>query len=370
VTALVGSCAHDPIGDAPALPSGNERAAGVIDPTDAEDLDRLLDEAYGRDVLYLGEIHDRYDHHVNQLQVIRGLRERGVDLAIGMEAFQAPYQHHLDDYLAGRIDETEMLRRTEYYERWRFDYRLYRDILRYARAEGIPLVALNAPSELVEAVSERGIAGLTAGQRAQLPDRIAPPSAAYERRLRQAFAMHGHLPEERLRRFMEVQSVWDEYMARRGAAYLARNREKTLVVLVGSAHVLHDSAIPQRLRRHLAVDDAVIVTAPFDPLPGVEPDYVLAARDLELERRGRTGMTLRDDRQGVTVEEVEPRSGAHKAGIQAGDRILRIGAEPVNALSDVRLALTDGTPGTRLSLLLRRDGANSPRTFTKVMTLL
>jgi len=331
-------------------------------------MERVLDAAAGRRVVFRGEIHDRYDHHVNQLAVIRGLYERGIKLAIGMEAFQAPYQKELDDYVAGRIDEQELLRRTRYYERWRFDFRLYRDVLRYARENRIPVIALNAPSELVEAVSAKGIAGLDARQRAQLPERIAPADKAYEERLRAAFRLHGGLPEDRFRRFMEVQSVWDETMARRAANYLAAHPNTTLAVLVGSAHVLHDAAIPKRLRAREPVSELVIVTSPFQPLPGAKPDFILAAREIDLPPHGSTGLTIKEDQTGVTVAEVAPRGPAAQAGIEKGDRILRIDGQPITTLADVRLSLTDSAPGDRLRLEVWREG--SVKGQTKVLTLL
>jgi uncharacterized iron-regulated protein len=369
-TAGLVSCALDPTTGPPAILSEQQRAAGVIDPTDPASFERLLDDATGKRVIYLGEIHDRYDHHVNQLQIIRGLQARGHALAIGLEAFQAPFQNHLDAYGAGQIDEKEMLRRTEYYDRWRFDYRLYRDILRFAKQHEIPLVALNAPAELVEAVSRKGIDGLDPNQRGELPAEIPPADAAYEQRLRRAFAMHGNLPKRRFQRFMEVQSVWDEYMAREAADYLSRHPERTLVVLVGSAHVLHESAIPGRLKRRYRVEHRVIVTAPFSPVPGAEPDHVLAARGIDLPPRGRTGMTLLQDPDGVTVKSVANGGAAQKAGIEPGDRILKMQGQRINSLSDVRLALTDSKPSDRLELETVRVLSGSPKREEKILTLL
>ena len=60
-----------------------------------------------------------------------------------MEMFQQPFQRYLDEYVAGSIDEQTMLRATEYYRRWRMDFRHYAPILRYAREHGLPVIALN-----------------------------------------------------------------------------------------------------------------------------------------------------------------------------------------------------------------------------------
>jgi uncharacterized iron-regulated protein len=341
----------------------------VLDPANSKRFNDLLNDAGQHRVIYLGEIHDRYDHHLNQLQIIRGLQQAGHDLAIGLEAFQEPFQTHLDAYLAGHISETEMLRRTEYYDRWRFDFRLYRDILRFAREHRIPLIALNAPSELVNAVSSRGIDGLDPAQRSRLPDRIPPVDAAYKRRLHRAFEMHRTLPESRFERFLEVQSVWDEYMAAVAAAFLEKNPQTKLVVLAGSAHVMHTSAIPGRVRRRYAIDDTIIVTAPFKPVPGVKPDYVLATRDIQLDRRGQTGMTLQEVPEGVVVKAVKSPSAAGDAGLSGGDRILSINGLRISSLTDVRLALTDSAPGDQLTLETEGDASGSGRIQKRILTL-
>lgn len=350
---------------------GAKRTGGeavLVDPGDPGAVAAMLDRLAERRVVHVGEIHDRVDHHENQLLIIRGLHERGVRLAIGVEWFQEPFQRHLDDFLAGRIDEREMLSRTGYYERWKFDYRLYRDILAFAKAQGIPVIALNAPAELVDAVSGNGIAGLSPAERALLPASIAPADPSYEKRLRTAFELHGGLPEERFQRFLEVQSVWDEYMANRAARFLVDHPDHSLIVLAGSAHVLHDSAIPARLRRQVRTSQAVVVTKPFDPLPGVAPDFILVARDHALERPGRTGMSLRGEPDGVLVHEVKPGGAAERAGLRVGDRVVRIGDEPIASLSDARLALMDGIPGQRLRVVVKRDG--SGRALTRNLTLL
>jgi predicted metalloprotease with PDZ domain len=159
-------------------------------------------------------------------------------------------------------------------------------------------------------------------------------------------------------------------MARESAEFLARDPDKTLVVLVGSAHVLHGSAIPERVKRRIDASNAVIVTAPFTPLPGIDPDYVLAPRDIQLPPRGRTGLTLLQKGDRVLVRGVLPGSAAEKAGIAPGDRIRRIGKVPVQGLADVRLALTDSAPGDRLTVSIEPEGSDTGKRSERVLRLL
>src|SRR5580704_1744170 len=137
-------------------------------------LDDLAAQLATKRVVFVGEIHDRYDHHLNQLEIIKRLHELDPNLAIGVEYFQQPFQKQVDDYIEGRTPESEFLRATEYYRRWGYDYRLYAPIFRYARDQRIPVRALNVPTALTSAVAKVGIAGLSEQQRAYLPRQIEP----------------------------------------------------------------------------------------------------------------------------------------------------------------------------------------------------
>lgn len=141
-------------------------------------------------VVYLGERHDRYAHHLAQLAVIEGLYQSDPRLAIGMEMFQRPYQSALDDYIAGRIDEAQMLKQTQWYDRWQFDYRLYRPILQFAREKGIPVVALNLSKERVAEISEKGLQGVSKETRESLPREIVRGDREYLKRLKRVFDAH------------------------------------------------------------------------------------------------------------------------------------------------------------------------------------
>ena len=111
----------------------------VVSGSDELDFEALVEKLAEERVVMIGEVHDRYDHHLNQLELLCRLHERHPDLAIGLEYFQQPFQGPLDAYLDLRIDTPEMLAQTEYYDRWQFDYRLYGPILEFARRRGIPL---------------------------------------------------------------------------------------------------------------------------------------------------------------------------------------------------------------------------------------
>ncbi|HTZ73743.1 MAG TPA: DegQ family serine endoprotease [Candidatus Aquilonibacter sp.] len=59
---------------------------------------------------------------------------------------------------------------------------------------------------------------------------------------------------------------------------------------------------------------------------------------------------------GAVVAQVEPNTPAAKAGIKQGDVILQVNGKPVNSANDLRLEISQTTPGTTVNLQVSRDG--------------
>ncbi|MCU0935303.1 MAG: ChaN family lipoprotein [Gammaproteobacteria bacterium] len=318
-------------------------------------LDQILPRIQRARVVFVGETHDRLDHHQNQLEVIQRLHARRPSIAIGMEFFQQPFQGVLDDYVAGRISERELLARSEYFDRWRFDYRLYRPILQYAREHGIPLVALNVPAELTSKVGREGIEGLTEAERAQLPAEINRDDEAYHARLRKVFDLHPQSGHQAFERWLDVQLLWDEGMAERAARYLQENPRRTLVVLAGSGHLAFRSGIPNRVARRTGAQGVVLLPVDGAALESGVADFLLTSREQSLPPAGRlgVGIEVRDGR--VLVSSLEPTGGAKEAGVREGDQIVAVDGNPVERFADVRLALWERAVGEQATVEVLRS---------------
>jgi uncharacterized iron-regulated protein len=323
-------------------------------------IDRLIPDLADKRVVFVGEQHDRYDHHLIQLEIIRRLHALNPNLAIGMEAFQQPFQWALDEYIAGKLDEQAMLRATEYYQRWRMDYRLYAPILRYARRHGLPVIALNLPAELTRQVGRQGIESLSADARDHLPSGIDRSDAAYEARLREIYAQHPSHGDSRFERFLEVQLLWDEGMAERAADYLEANPGRQLVILAGNGHVAWGNAIPGRLVRRLPVETATIVNSWHGTIEPGLADYLLMPEKQSLPPAGKLGALLDTDGETVSVESCLTDSPCAATGIRPGDRITRIDEATISSLADLRLALWHRQPGETI-----RVGILRPRLLLK-----
>jgi hypothetical protein len=224
---------------------------------------------------------------------------------------------------------------------------------------------------LVARVSARGIDALGPGDRELLPADLPAPNAAYQDRLRPIYEMHGRISDERFRRFVDVQMLWDEHMARVARDYLVGNPGKTLVILAGSGHVAFSDAIPGRLGRMVPADQAVVATGRADRFSDGNLDHLLAERDVELAPLGRIGMMLASEDSAVKIRAVHPASPAAGAGFRPGDKILSIAGEPIRGVDDVKLALLDRVPGEQVWIEVGpEEAAQSDARHGRVLTLL
>jgi uncharacterized iron-regulated protein len=326
----------------------------ALDLSELLDLDRVVAAVADSRVVFVGEQHDRYEHHLTQLEIIRRLHQRDPRLAIGIEAFQQPFQSYLDAYVAGELSEQEMLRKTEYYSRWRFDYRLYAPILRYAREHRLPVVALRVPEELTKKVGREGLESLSEEERAQLPAEIDRSDTEYESRLSEIFESHPHVNDRNFDHFLEVQLLWDEIMAERAAAYLAEHPDTRMVVLAGFGHLAYGSGIPRRLERRLPVSGAIVLN---DWEGGIEPgiaDFLLLPEQRSLPPAGRLGAVLEERDEQLRVASCQSNSPCAAAGLRKGDRLISINDQTIANLADLRLIMWDKQPGDRVSLGISR----------------
>ena len=327
----------------------------VLDLSQAFDLASIIPELADKRVVFVGEIHNRYEHHLTQLEIIRQLHEIHPRIAIGMEAFQQPFQHSLDAYIAGDLSERDFLRDSEYYQRWRFDFRHYAPILRYAREHRIPVIALNLPAELTRKAGKVGIDGLSETEKAKIPQTIDRSDTAYEARLRDVFDQHPHTDEQSFDRFLDVQLLWDEGMAKRAAEYLKENPEAVMVVLAGGGHLAYGSGIPQRLQRRHPVDSAIVLNSwdAGDLHPDLA-DFLLLPERQVLPAAGKMGIMIDDQNGALEILNCKDDSPCAAHGIKRGDVIAAINGEPVTDVTDLRLLMWDKKPGDTLNLKIQR----------------
>ena len=294
-------------------------------------------------VVYLGETHTRYEDHLLQLRVIRALYHQNPELAIGMEMFNLVDQPVLDRYILNQtIEEGDFLRQSHYFSKWSFDYRNYRDILNFARANRIPVVALNLEKDTVSAVYQgKGLDGLAPELRATLPSERDLSLPDYRERIISFFMMHQQQPgpENKFNDFFEAQALWDETMAETAAGYLRANPERRMAVLAGRGHVEKKNGIPPRLARRLEASQAVLLNTEPNEISGDSADFVLFSPQAELPPPAMMGVVLKQDGDRVVIDDLSPHGQGMKMGLQKNDIFLSLDGQPIKTVEDLKIIM-------------------------------
>lgn len=206
----------------------------------------LLAQAAQQQVVLLGERHDAIDHHRWQLSTLAGLYALRNEMIIGLEMLPRHAQPVLDDWVAGELNENELLEQTQWRETWGFDPALYLPIFHFARLQQIPLIALNITPALRQRLSSEGFENVPADQRHYIPAPQDAP-AAYQQRLQEAFEQHAMDMDDpdRLTRFINAQLSWDVAMAQ-GLADEA-HQGYLAVGLMGLGHVIYNEGVAHQL---------------------------------------------------------------------------------------------------------------------------
>ena len=327
----------------------------VLKPGDGKTIEDIFPELMKSRIVFVGENHDRFAHHINQLDIIRKLHKAGAKIGVGMEMFQKPYQKAVDDYLAGRIDEAEFLKQTEYFNKWRYDYNLYKPIVDFLKENNIPLIALNIDGDISSKTARKGIDSLLKNERKQLPDKLDFSNEIYRVDLHRVFDIHGK--EAKLKdfnQFFQAQTLWDETMADSAAKFLADNPASKLVILAGNGHVRYKYGIPQRLYRRVREPYTVIVQD--EEIEDGIADYVLITTKLEGEISPKLGVMVEEKAESLVVNDVVKKGPAGNAGLQKEDIITQFSGHPIKTLADLKIALFSTKIGDKVSIQVERDG--------------
>jgi uncharacterized iron-regulated protein len=218
----------------------------------------ILQQLVKAKVVYLGETHDSAEDQQAQLKIIREMQQQNRKIAIAMEMFQRPFQSAIDNYLAGKLTQEQLVEQTEYDRRWRFPWESYAPILRFAKENQLPVLALNTPSEVTRKVASQGLESLTAEEKKHIPpiSEIRTDNAEYRQLLLEVFQQHQKAAQGNstaFERFLQAQVLWDETMAEKIAEFVKANPDYQVVVLAGKGHIIYGYGIPSRVERRLGV---------------------------------------------------------------------------------------------------------------------
>lgn len=207
---------------------------------------QMIAEVSGSPLIFVGEHHDDASHHELQLEVIKGIHKTRKPQAIGIEMFETGSQPALDGWIAGKIPEEQFV--SIYRANWRnLDWEFYRDIFLYARDNGIPMLGLNVPRQIIEKVAREGFAALSKDDLRALPHGSASPvSEEFIQFMAGYYPSHGK-GSESFRHLCEAQMLRNRVMAGTIIRYMGRNPGSSMVVLTGGGHAWGKGGIPAEL---------------------------------------------------------------------------------------------------------------------------
>ena len=253
------------------------------------------------------------------------------------------------------------------FKAWGFDYNVYRPILNFARAEGIPVVALNVEHGIVSKVFHSGHQPIRLTRKRRLlrsstfPTRFTKSGSG-------SFQEHKTEKEERFDYFYQAQVLWDEAMAESIADFLKREPAYQIVVLAGSGHLTHGSGIPSRVARQTKVDSAIILSGA--DLEIGEADYLLSPKPVSYTPAPKLMVFLVEESGKVAIQSFPEGSISEKAGMKAGDVIRSIDRVPIRSFDDVRIELLFHKKDDRVKVrVLRKEPSGEEKEMEFELTL-
>jgi len=337
---------------------------------DAVTPDVLAERLDGVRLLLLGESHTSVESHRVQLQVLRALARRGRVLRIGLEMFPFTEQPSLDAWNEGRWSEAEFIDQAKWYEHWGYHWGYYRALLLFARDGRFPLVAVNAPRDLVTAVRQKGLANLTPEQASRMPPKVDVESpdhlALFKAQVGGGDSLHGGMTEEAWKGMQAAQATWDAAMAWNAVRALngTADPKPIVVVLVGSGHVAYGLGIERQARAWFDGGVASVIAVPLadekGPTGPVRASYAnfvwgvpreawSAWPSLGLSTRAAEG----GKRQVIAVDDEGP---AAAAGVKVHDILLRLDGVAVDTRESLARHSATYNWGDVATLVVSRSG--------------
>ena len=362
VVAALGLTACRSVHTVPAQPLGAPPKV-VVERTGAE-LDAAVDRAR---VVCFGELHAQRPVQTFARDVLARMASRGGPVLLGMEMFQRPCQQPLDDYVAGKIDEREMLRRTEYFTRWKYDHTMYAPLWRFARANGIRIVALNPDAAIATKIGRQGLSSLTAEERAGVAADIDLGNVIHRERIMGVFEGVHKMPPAMLENYYDAMTTWDETMGESAARALAAAGPRArMLVVAGRGHIEEYTGVPARITKRVPGLRTVNIVCAVarSPATGAVPPAAVAGEDederdvapiqlgdfvVELPAAGpgeapRLGVMFKD--ASLVIDKLVPGGNAERIGLAPGDELTKMSSGDgklvaVKDLTDLKWALNE-----------------------------
>jgi uncharacterized iron-regulated protein len=288
-TVLLAACASAPTveqTEAPKVEFDPEEHAFFDGDGNPSSLDAFVEASADADMVAFGELHYHSVGSRIELALLEAMSKQERPVALAMEFFETNTQAALDDYLAGDTDLAtfkEATKRGEQYDA------SHGPLIEFCKANGIPVIAANAPRPLVTAYRKTDVsyedylAGLSEEERGQMPRETKLVDDEFKARFMETMGpKRGPL-------FYKSMALWNDAMAESMADFRNEHAEHRILFIVGGFHVAKHLGTVARYTDRRADDTVkVLLMSPkeegamgFDEDDRNEGDLILKIRMVE-----------------------------------------------------------------------------------------
>ncbi|MCU0865619.1 MAG: ChaN family lipoprotein [Planctomycetes bacterium] len=367
----------------------------------------VADQLATADVVSFGEMHDTPPVHTMHHALLTALHQRRGDMVIAMEMFERDVQTVLLKYLNGFVDERTFLEQARPWPNYERDYR---PVVEFAKRHGLVVLAANAPRPLASRVAKEGIAAVAGNP--HVARETTAPEDDYWHAFQEQMLSHPGVTPAQVKNFYAAQCLKDDTMAESVCDHLQQRRlqggKPLVVVICGSMHSDHGRGTVARIRSRMpdldvrvlsaeavadigsgvyasarTVADYVVVVPGAAPaaveeekavpvaaapaavaVPVVTPPAAASPAAPPAPAANESGLRpalglmpdYAESAQGVLVGQVREGGAADKAGIEAGDLIIKVGGVEVADVESYTEALDAQKIGSTIMVRVRRSG--------------
>lgn len=116
-------------------------------------LDTLISQLQATNVIFIGEFHGSHGSHLLQAKIQAGLFKQNPQQVLTLEQFNRDQQAQLNQYLDDEIGETYLVNETPAWSNYQASYR---PLVEFAKQAFLPVIAANAPADIVRCVGRHG----------------------------------------------------------------------------------------------------------------------------------------------------------------------------------------------------------------------
>ncbi|MDG6774384.1 ChaN family lipoprotein [Thiomicrorhabdus sp. ZW0627] len=217
LTGLLSACATLPDNSAPKplAPLNTAYDYDLLDSRTQQPISvtALADLLKDSDVVFIGEFHGNQASHLLESQLQNALYQLNPKQILSMEQFERQQQTILDRYLDDEIGETYLINEAPAWENYAGSYR---PLIEFAKQRLLPVVAANAPTDIVRCIGRQGggyVNKLPKEQRSWIADEPFADIADYKQKYQDWIQQVRHLSTKDAKKSYQAQIVRDNTMA-------------------------------------------------------------------------------------------------------------------------------------------------------------